>query len=178
MQSDIHLAGIWETLDSDEVTATLCSVIDDAFNTVKSTAEGVYDNRSPDEVVDRFLLLVSQLVGVTVTSTAGMSAARRIIAHAISSHSYKGTWARLDDALTRLGVTDWETVDNSSILLVPGCNGLWGHDDCFLADDDFYHPGARHLIVRDNLTEAPIRAELDQVTAVGEKWFITIDVPN
>jgi hypothetical protein len=177
------LPQIWKRLDKEGILEDFLAVLDEKYGDIGDEIVELLLSRNIDKIRDRSIQFKLDTVGEEFRASAQQGIEnipynRSRASTAISRHSYKGTWARLDDVLTRLGVTDWDTIDNNEILLVPGCNGLWGHDDCFWADDDFYHPGARHLIVRDNLTEAPIRAELDQVTAVGEKWFITIDVPN
>lgn len=177
------LPRIWRRLDKEGLLEDFLAVLDDKYGDLNDEIIELLLSRNIDKVRDRSVWPKVGVVGEEFReSTDGVTENipynRSRIGTAISRHSYKGTWARLSDALERLGIADWETIDNNSIVIVPGCNGRWGETDCYWSDGDFYHPGARHLIVRENVTEATVRAELDQINAVGEKWFITIDIPN
>lgn len=173
-----RVPGIWKSLDSNGVLEDFLGVLDDDFDRIEFLAELLFSMRSVETIDSFYLYLLSHIVGIEWDSSVSREDNRSVIRNAITTHSYKGTWARLSDALERIGVTEWETVDQNSVVIVPGCNGRWGYPDCYWADSDFYHPGARHLIVRQVADEDEIRAELNKITAAGEKWFITIIIPN
>jgi hypothetical protein len=173
-----RVPGIWKSLDTRGILENFLGVVDNDFDRIEGLIASLFDKRTVERIDDFNLYLLSHITGYTWDPALSRLLNRGGIRNAITIHSYKGTWARLSDMLERIGITDWETVDQTSVVMAPGVNGRWGYPDCYWADSDFYHPGARHLIVNHDADEDEIRAELDKVTAAGEKWFISIIVPN
>jgi hypothetical protein len=63
----------------------------------------------------------------------------------------------------------------NEVLIVPGVNGRWGYPDNYWSDANFYHPGARHLIVDSGADLDELEYELEFIRAAGEKWYITVE---
>jgi len=167
---------IWRALDKEHTLENVLNLFDIVYDLVGADVESLMWSKNINNVSSRLLPYVVSNNGTRwdtqQSDTGNYNRARAT--EAISDYSYKGTWARLEDRLQRLGVSDWETIDNNAILMVLGCNGGLGQTDCFLPDADFYHPGARQLIINDSVDLARVQNELNEVAAVGEKWFVKI----
>jgi len=176
-----RLPEIWKRLDRDDtredgkgVLERSLGVLDTSFDLAQENAAAIKDLRSVDHVPDRFLKHQAPLVGRQWRGDMVHSWNRRRQKHAIPRHSYKGTLARVGDAVADNGGGDWSVIDQASKLFVLGKQANLGSGACRFVAPDYYHDGAFILCVTDAVDLAGLRADLAETLAGGERWYLRI----
>jgi hypothetical protein len=123
-------------------------------------------------IQDRFLPLLTDLVGHNWRDDKSRRFNRERIQSAITRHSYKGTELRLRDEVKLAGSYICEIQDNASRLMIVGKQGRIGCTDCVIMDHNFWHDGSFELTVSHNIDFDELAIGMSETTAAGELWWI------
>ena len=167
---------IWRDLDSSGFTERFLGVADFQLNTARDKIEAYLKSRNINDIPDRFLILLTDLVGHKWATDRSKNWNRDRIRNAIRRHSYKGSFARLQDVTREAGADRIEVQDNASILMILGKQGRLSCSDAYLVADNFYHDGAFKLTIWDSETpkidQAFLSRELAETLPAGTVWFV------
>ena len=167
---------IWRDLDSSGFAERFLGVADFQLNTARDKIESYLKSRNINDIPDRFLILLTDLVGHKWATDRNKNWNRDRIRNAIRRHSYKGSFARLQDVTREAGADRIEVQDNASILMILGKQGRLSCSDAYLVSDNFYHDGAFKLTIWDSaapkIDQAFLSRELAETLPAGTVWFV------
>jgi len=167
---------IWKNLDSSGFTGRFLGVADFQLNTARDKIEAYLKSRDVNNIADKFLFLLSDLVGHEWAPDRSKNWNRDRIRNAIKRHSYKGSYARIHDIAREAGADRIKVQDNASILMILGEQGRLSCSDAYLVSDNFYHDGAYKLTIWDSaapkIDQAFLSRELAKTLPAGTVWFI------
>jgi hypothetical protein len=146
-------------------------VLDSGFDLVLAKATALLGMRSVDKIYDKYLHLMAPIVGHVWRDDDSKAENRRWTRNAIHRHSYKGTQTRLLDEVAREGGTQHVITDQASKLLVWGCQGMWGCDDCAWLAPDYFHDGAMLIDVNEDVDLEALMEDMAETCAGGERWY-------
>jgi hypothetical protein len=179
-----QLPDIWHRLDmlTDEDANLIAGflkrflqVMDSSFERSLGSAQELLDLRSIDRIADRYLPLLSDIVGHRWNGNKTHAWNRQGIRDAIRRHSYKGARERVAAIIEANGGGTWSITDMGSKLAIPGFQGRLGWPDCAFIAADYYHSGAFVIRVPDYTYHSELLKELEEVRPRGERWFIEPD---
>ncbi len=167
---------IWKNLDGSGFAGRFLGVVDFQLNTARDKIEDYLKSRDVNNIADKFLFLLSDLVGHEWASDRSKSWNRDRIRNAIKRHSYKGSYARIQDITREAGADRIKIQDNASILMILGKQGRLSCPDAYLVSDNFYHDGAFKLTIWDSaapkIDQAFLSRELAKTLPAGTVWFV------
>jgi len=166
-----RLPQIWHRLDFDRIAERFTQVLDAAFDRVHGKGRDILDTRSVNRCPDRWVALLSDIVGHVWRSDRSYDWNRRKIASAIRRWSYKGTIECVADIALECGATKLVVVDMASQILTLDLLGELGGDAAFFEDEDFFHDGVFLLFVDAGCDMAAFQAECARIKPAGEKWL-------
>lgn len=133
------------------------------------------------EIRDRFLPLLSTLVGHNWQNDKPRQWNRNRTQLSITRHSYKGTIQRLQDTTKECGSTICEVQDNASRLMIVGKQGRIGMTDCVIMDHNYWHDGSYELTVDSYTDWDELALGMLETNAAGQIWWVKsahqIDAP-
>ena len=167
---------IWKDLDSTGFADRFLGVADFQLDTARDKVEAYLKSRDVNNIADKFLILLSDLVGHEWASDRSKNWNRDRIRNAIKRHRYKGSFARLQDVTKEAGADRIKVQDNASILMILGKQGRLSCSDAYLVSDNFYHDGAFKLTIWDSATpkidQDFLSRELAATLPAGTVWFV------
>lgn len=167
---------IWRDLDSSGFAERFLGVVDFQLDTARDKIEAYLKSRDVNNIADRFLFLLSDLVGHEWASDRSKNWNRDRIRNAIRRNRYKGSFARLQDVTKEAGADRIKVQDNASILMILGKQGRLSCSDAYLVSDNFYHDGAFKLTIWDSATpkidQDFLSRELAATLPAGTVWFV------
>jgi hypothetical protein len=172
-----RLPHIWHTLDRQHliddkgILERYLGVLDNDFNRSYSKIKELLKVRTIDQLPDRFLFLLSHFVGHDWRQDKSSAWNRRRIHNAITTHSYKGTLARVKDTILRHGSTFGSVQDNASMLVVLSRQGYLSKDNAHITDANYWHDGVFVLRTTGNLDNEFLDDFLP-IRPAGEVWFL------
>lgn len=173
-----RLPEAWRRLDQAGVLEAYLGVWDDEFDSIHDKVQGLLDLRSVDRIPNRYLQLLSDIVGHEWDDTKSYDWNRERIRHAIHRWSYKGTIAALEDIVKEHGGGPWSVTDMASTLWVWSRQGCWSRGDQHYVAEDYFHPGAFELSVGEDVDIAALQEDLQKLMPAGEVWYIALDLRN
>ncbi len=169
-----RLPHIWGRLDTQGILERFLSVLDNDLNKVEDLITELLRVHNIDKIRDEYIYLLSTLVGNIWRENHTRQWNRERTRLAVPWHSYKGTWSEIDDLIHRHGGGSWDSVDMMGQILVPGSQGCAGGLSSYLIGATLYHPGARKLIVDQNLDFTSFVEDFLPTRAAGEVWFLYV----
>lgn len=144
-----RLPQIWGRLDVNGTLERYLDIWDIELDWIKALTDDLLVTRDIDNTPDKYIALLSSLVGHSWRNDRSYQWNRRRAKHAIRRYSYKGTVTRLSDDLRDVGIPtgEWDITDMASKLLVWSRQGLWGTGNAYFTTADYYHDGAFDLAV-------------------------------
>lgn len=170
-----RLPNVMHRLDEDAVLKRFMEVLDSGFDGAHGRASDLLDVRSVDEIPDRWLPLLGDLVGHVWQSGKGYPGNRRRIRDAIRRWSYKGSTEAAGDLVRECGGEWFEIVDMASKIAIWSRQHRWNEDDSHYLDADQYHWGIFVLRVTDDVDQAALAAGIEEMARrAGEEWRIEV----
>jgi hypothetical protein len=184
-----RLPKIWQRLDGDPndldyvgVLERFLGVVDNDFDRIHAKTKEFFDLRTVDRIPDRFLPLLATLVGHVWDNDKSYAWNRRRVRNSIDRHSYKGTFARMEDTAKEFGAEGITVTDMASKLCVLGKQGRLSYPDCYLVAPDYYHDGAFKASIVDRTDPRidlnALIEELASTIAAGERWYWEVTWPR
>jgi phage tail-like protein len=162
----------WRNLDEQGVLERYLGVWDKQFWTIQQKIDGLLETRNIEKIPDRFLNLLTSLVGHKWKDYRSYAWNRSRASHAISKYSYKGTRDSLIDLVRDHGGSYAEVVDMASKVAVWSRQGAFPADDCFFYDSDYFHPGVYQLWLNSILDIEHFWEDLEDWKPAGTKWVL------
>jgi len=148
------------------------NVPDSAFERIENFVGELLRTHNVQIIQDRFLPLLTDLVGHNWRDDKSRRFNRERIQSAITRHSYKGTELRLRDEVKLAGSDTCDVQDNASRLMIVGKQGRIGCTDCVIMDHNFWHDGSFELAVDHNIDFDELALGMAETTAAGELWWL------
>lgn len=169
-----RLPEIWLRLDQDGVLDRYLGVVDNDFNRVHDKIKALFELSSVNEVPDKYLKLLGELVGHRWRSDRSYNWNRNRIRDSIRRWSYKGTLEALGDLIEEHGGGEWSVLDMASTIWVWSRQGRWSRGDMHYLAADYFHPGAFELSVSEQVDLEGLRADIASVVPAGEVWYFAL----
>ena len=147
-------------------------VPDSAFTRIEDFVGELLRTHNVQVIRDRFLPLLTDLVGHNWRDDKSRPWNRGRIQSAITRHSYKGTELRLRDEVRLAGSDVCEIQDNASRLMIVGKQGRIGCADCVIMDHNYWHDGSFQLTVDHTTDWDELAIGMAETNAAGELWWI------
>lgn len=169
-----RLPEIWRRLDPEGILARYLGLWDFELDFVHSKIVELISIRNLDNVPDRFLILLSPLVGHRWRDDQTRAWNRNRIRDSIRRHSYKGTLMQLGDLLREHGGAGFDLTDMASRLVVLGKNGRLGKTDAAIVSSDYWHDGAFDCVLDRRVDYEAFIEEFDYTKQGGFVWFFSL----